>query len=62
MTKSEHKKFDLGHFFRSVFSNVVVPVLDDSANKLSDGESRMMMPTGPQSTSYYTVHPHRRRC
>jgi hypothetical protein len=61
MTKREHKRFDLGHFFKSVYSKVVVPVLDDSANNLSDGESRIIMPTGPQSTSYYAIHPNHYR-
>jgi hypothetical protein len=61
MTKQEHEKHDLRHFFRSVFGNVMVPVIEDSANKLSDGESRIVIPTGPQSTSYYAIHPHWRR-
>ena len=61
MTKQEHEKHNLRRFFRSVFGYVLAPVIEDSANKLSDGESRMTLPTGPQSTSYYAVHPNRPR-
>lgn len=60
MTKQEHKKHDLIDFLTSMFSVVLVPVIEDSANKLYDGESRITLPTGPQSTSYYTVHPNKR--
>ncbi len=62
MTKQVHKKHDLRHFFRTVFGYVIAPVIEDSANNLSEGNSRMTLPTGPQSTSYFEFHPNRPRC